>query len=480
MPPPSEPTPRDDTPPGQAAPAPDHPGAIPGAIPDGLPYPRRRWATAAVALAITMAVIDGTIAGAALPTIAASFGISPADSIWATNAYQLAVTVSLLPLAALGEIVGYRRIYLGGLVVFTLASLACALSGSFEGLVVARAAQGFGAAGLMSVNSALVRFIQPRAHLGRGLGFNAMVVSTAAAAGPTAAGLILGVASWPWIFAVNLPIGILTLAIAWRSLPESPRGTQRFDVLSAVLSAGTFGLLILGLDSLAHGGTASSALAVVVLGLVAGTWLVRRQAGVARPLLPVDLLRIPVFALSIATSLCSFMAQMLAFASLPFLLQTGFGFSVFLAGLLTTPWFIATACAAPLSGRLMERFPAGLLGGVGLAILAGGLAALALLPAGPAPWDIAWRMAVCGFGFGLFQTPNNRTMVGAAPPERAGGASGMLSTARLVGQTAGAALVGLVLGWMPGMPVEGPKTALEIGCALAALGACVSLLRLRA
>ena len=454
-------------------------------IPDGLPLPRRRLATAAVAMAITMSIIDGTIAGAALPTIARSFGTSPANSIWATNAYQLAVTVALLPLAALGEIIGYRRIYLGGLIVFTLASLACALSGSVEGggfggLVAARAVQGLGAAGLMSVNTAIIRFIQPRAKLGRALGFNAMVVSTAAAAGPTAAGLILGVADWPWIFAVNLPIGILTLAIGWRSLPESPRGRHRYDVLSAVLSAATFGLLILGLDSLAHGSSAWLALPQVIGGLLAGIWLVRRQAGVPRPLLPVDLLAIPVFALSIGTSLCSFMAQMLAFASLPFLLQTGFGFSVFVAGLLTTPWFIATAVSAPLSGRLMERVPTGLLGGVGLIMLAAGLAAMAVLPAAPHPLDIVWRMALCGFGFGLFQTPNNRTLVAAAPPERAGGASGMLSTARLVGQTAGAAMVGLVLGWMPGMPIGGPKTALAIGCGLAALGACVSLLRLRA
>ncbi|WP_309228613.1 MFS transporter [Roseomonas sp. KE2513] len=451
-----------------------------GDIPDGLPPARRRAASTAVAMAITLSVIDGTIASAALPTIARSFGVSAADAIWATNAYQLAVTISLLPLAALGEIVGYRRIYLSGLVVFTIASLACALSGSFEALVASRAIQGFGAAGLMSVNSALVRFIQPRALLGRGLGFNAMVVSTAAAAGPTAAGLILSVATWPWIFAINLPFGLLTLVIAWRSLPESPRGKHRFDALSAVLSAATFGLLILGLDALAHGGSAASALPQIAVGLLAGAWLVRRQTGNPRPLLPLDLLRIPIFSLSIGTSLLSFMAQMLAFASLPFLLQTGFGFSVFVAGLLTTPWFISTAVAAPLSSRLMERVPAGLLGGIGLAMLSGGLGAMAVLPEAPHPADIVWRMALCGFGFGLFQTPNNRTLVGAAPPERAGGASGMLATARLVGQTSGAAMVGLVLGWMPGMPIGGPKTALAIGCGLAILGAAVSLLRLRA
>jgi len=427
-----------------------------------------------------MAVIDSTIGSAALPTIARALDTTPAASIWATNAYQLAVTVSLLPLAALGEIVGYRRVYLSGMVLFTIASLGCAMATTFDGLVIGRAVQGLGAAGLMSVNSAIIRFIQPRAGLARGLGFNAMVVSTAAAAGPSVAGLILGVADWPWIFAVNVPIGIAAFLIGLRNLPESPRGRQRFDVVSAILSAATFGLLILGLDSLAHGGTAWAALPQLAVGLGAGIWLVRRQAGVARPLLPVDLMRIPIFALSIGTSVCSFMAQALAFSALPFLLQSGYGFSVFHAGLLTTPWFLATATAAALSGRLMDRFPAAVLGGVGLVMMAAGLGLLAILPAQPAAWDIAWRMALGGFGFGLFQTPNNRTMVGAAPPERAGGASGMLSTARLLGQTTGAALVGLVLGWMPGMPIAAPKLALTIAFGMAVLGAGVSLLRLRA
>ncbi|WP_245214668.1 MFS transporter [Pararoseomonas indoligenes] len=445
-----------------------------------MPLPRRHWATAGMALGITMAVIDGTIGTAALPTIGRALNVAPADIIWATNAYQLAVTVSLLPLAALGEIVGYRRIYLSGLVLFTLASIACATAGSFDWLVAARAAQGFGAAGLMSVNSALIRFIQPRARLARGLGLNAMVVSTAAAAGPTVAGLILGVADWPWIFAVNVPLGVVALALGLRVLPQTPRGRHRFDWISALLSAATFGLLILGLDGLAHGGAWMTALPTVAAGLAAGAWLVRRQTGRPRPLLPLDLLGIPVFALSIGTSICSFMAQALAFSALPFLLQTGFGFSVFQAGLLTTPWFLATAVAAPLSGRLMDRFPAGLLGGVGLVLMATGLALLALLPTHPQAVDIAWRMALCGFGFGLFQTPNNRTMVGAAPPERAGGASGMLATARLLGQTTGAALVGLILGWMPGMPIVGPTTALTFACGMAALGAVVSVLRLRA
>ena len=169
----------------------------------------------------------------------------------------------------------------------------------------------------------------------------------------------------------------------------------------------------------------------------------------ASPLLPVDLLRIPIFALSISTSIASFCGQMLAFVAMPFYLESRFGYSAVEMGLLITPWPIAVAFAAPLAGRLVERYPAGLLGGIGLALFAAGLGTLALLPANPMPFDVVWRMALAGVGFGLFQTPNNRTMIAAAPRERSGGASGMLGTARLLGQTMGAALVALFLARYP-------------------------------
>ena len=138
------------------------------------------------------------------------------------NAYQLAVTISLLPLASLGDIYGYRRVYQYGLVVFTIASLGCALSDSLLTLTIARIIQGFGAAGIMSVNGALVRFIYPRRWLGRGVGLNATIGSIASAVGPTVAAGILSVGPWPWLFAVNVPIGALAIAIAWRALPLTP------------------------------------------------------------------------------------------------------------------------------------------------------------------------------------------------------------------------------------------------------------------
>ena len=248
-----------------------------------------------------------------------------------------------------------------------------------------------------------------------------------------------------------------------------------FDWQSAGLSAITFGFGIAAIDSLGHGEALLACLAEFTVAVIAGALLMYRQTHMTSPLLPVDLLRIPVFALSIATSIASFCAQMLALVSIPFYLQSRYGYSAVEMGLLITPWPITVAIAAPLAGRLVERYPAGLLGGIGLLLFAGGLGSLATLPANPSHLDVAWRMALAGAGFGLFQTPNNRTMIAAAPRERTGGASGMLGTARLLGQTTGAALVALFLGRFA---AEGTQISLLTAVGFALTGAVLSMLRL--
>ncbi len=442
---------------------------------DGQPVPQRYWAIATVALGITMSVLDSAIANVALPTIARDLHTDAAFSIWVVNGYQLAITISLLPLASLGDIMGYRRIYLAGLALFTFASLACALSHTLTLLALARVLQGFGAAGIMSVNTALIRFIYPQRMLGRGIGLNAVVVAISAAAGPTIASGILSVAPWPWLFAVNVPIGIVAFAIGARALPKTSRAVHRFDFAGAVLSAGTFGFLIGGIDAGGHGEAGRFVAGELTLAAVCGYLLVRRELSREAPLFPIDLLRIPLFGLSVGTSICSFAAQMLALVSLPFHLQQEFGYSAVQTGLLITPWPLAIACAAPIAGRLADRYPAGLLGAVGLVIFAAGLAALAFLPQRPDFADVAWRMMVCGFGFGFFQTPNNRAMIASAPRTRSGGASGMLGTARLLGQTMGAALVALLFGRVAR---HAPVYALFIASGFAIAAAAVSSLRL--
>src|SRR3954454_10142777 len=401
---------------------------------DGLPIPRRYGSAAGIWLALAMAVLDGAIANVALPTIARELGASPATSVWIINAYQLTITILLLPLAALGDRIGYRCIYIPGLALFTIGSLGCALSGSLPLLIAARVFQGVGAACIMSMNAALVRATYPASMLGRGIGYNALVLSMSAAIGPTLAAVILSVASWQWLFLINLPIGIAALIVGRKTLPE-PQGHGRpFDWGSALLSGATMGLVVFGAEDVAREGD-PPALLMVIAGVGAGAWLVWREWGASNPLMPLDLLRIPIFSLSITTSVVSFAAQMLAYVAIPFLFQSVLGRSVFATGLLMTPWPIAVGIAAPLAGRLADRINAGLLGGVGLVIFAAGLFFLSRLGASPGNFDIAWRMAVCGLGFGLFQSPNNRTIVSAAPKPRSGAAGGMLATARLLGQT---------------------------------------------
>jgi DHA2 family multidrug resistance protein-like MFS transporter len=419
--------------------------------------------------------MDGAIANIALPTIARDLDASPAFSIWIVNGYQLAITISLLPLAALGDIIGYRRIYIAGLIVFTIASLLCALSHSLAMLAIARVIQGFGGAGIMSVNSALIRFIYPQRMLGRGLAINVMMVSISAAAGPTVAAAILAVATWPFLFAVNIPFGIAAVIIAVRSLPQTPRALRRFDGAGAVLVAIMFALLIGSIDAAGHGEAFVWFIVEVVAAIGVGILMVRREHDAASPMLPVDLMRIPMFALSIATSICSFAGQMLALVSLPFLLQRGLHYSAVETGLMITPWPIAITLVSPLAGRLADRYPAGLLGALGLIVFAAGLLSLALMPANASVPDIVWRMALAGAGFGLFQSPNNRAMISSAPLERSGGASGMLGTARLLGQTMGAALVAFSFARMP---EHGTTLSLYIGVGFALAAAAVSSLRL--
>ncbi len=442
---------------------------------DGLPIPRRYWAIVAIGLGVTLAVIDSAIANVALPTIARDLHTNPALSIWVVNGYQLSITISLLPLSSLGDIMGYRRIYLSGLILFTLASLACAFSHSLPELAAARVIQGFGAAGIMSVNTALLRYIYPQNMLGRGIGINAVIVAVASVIGPTIASAILSVANWPWLFAVNVPIGIAAVAVGSFYLPKNPPSPHKFDFLSAVLSALSFGLLIGSIDALGHGEGFPLFLVEVAATLAIGYWLVQRQLSLPLPLLPVDLLKIPIFALSVCTSISTFAAQMLALVSLPFLLQTELHFSAVQTGLLITPWPIAIGIAAPIAGRLSDRYSAAILGGIGLFVFALGLLSLAFLPDRPDTFDIVWRMALCGTGFGLFQSPNNRTMLSAAPRARSGGASGMLSTARLLGQTTGAAMAALLFARLPH---GAPTVSVLIASGFALIAAFVSLARM--
>jgi DHA2 family multidrug resistance protein-like MFS transporter len=349
-------------------------------------------------------------------------------------------------------------------------------------LVLGRVLQGFGGAGIMSVNGALVRFIYPRAELGRGIGFNALVVAGSSTAGPSVAAAIMSVLSWPWLFALQVPAGVLALWLAHRFLPKTPLAGHSFDPLSAVLNAVTFGLFITALDGIGRGQGPATVLIEFTVSIIVGWFFVHRQYTLAAPMLPVDLFRRPVFALSVATAICAHAAQLIAFIALPFYFQYVSRLSPIEIGVLITPWPAALVIMAPIAGRLADRHSAGLLGGFGLAVMTLGLLLVLFMPEPPTRLDVAWRLAVCGIGFGFFQSPNNRLMIASAPRDRAGAGSGMLSTSRLLGQTTGSALVALVFGLTHGGAdaiALGTKLSIGMAASFAGIAMVLSSLRVR-
>ena len=436
---------------------------------------REKRGMAAIMIAVSLATLDTAIANTALPNIAADLNSTPAASVWIINAYQLAMVATLLPFAALGGILGHRRIYLGGVMVFIVSSVICAMAWSLPSLAAARALQGIGAAAIMSVNTALISAIFPIHRLGRGVGLNALVVGVSFAVGPTVASIILSVGPWPWLFAVNLPIGLLALAIAFPSLPQTKRSQHGFDPVAAILNVITFSALIFALGEGVQREPTEYVVAAAAIFAIAFVLLLRRERGHPAPMLPVDLFKRPMFALSTLTAICSFAAQGLAFVSLPFYFEHVLGRSPVETGFLLTPWSAVVALMAPIAGRLSDRYSPGLLGCIGLAIMAVGMASLAMMPADASVLNIGIRMAICGAGFGFFQSPNLKAFMASAPRERAGGASGVVATARLLGQATGAALVALSYSIADN---HGPTLALALGAGFAGAAAVASGLRL--
>ena len=443
---------------------------------NGLPVPLRWGAIVAVAFGVSVSVVDSVIANVALPTLAAEFGISSANSVWIVNAYQLALITTLLIFSNMGDIIGYRRIYISGLVLFTAASAGCALSSTFVSLIAWRAAQGIGAAAITSVNTTLIRIIYPRHMLGRGMGINATVVAVSSVAGPSVAAAILSVTTWHWLFAVNLPIGLVAFVLSRRFLPQNPVRVEgrRFDWRSGVMCALSFGLAMACVEGYSHSMAIHAWIVMAAVTVVVAWRFVKDQLHKTMPILPFDLLKIPIFSLSIVTSICSFTAQMLAMVSLPFILQHSMGYDAVSTGLIFTAWPMVIMVVAPVAGVLAEHIHAGYLGLTGLLVMTAGLVMLGL-PAEPSDFDIIWRLVVCGMGFGLFQSPNNSIMIASAPQHRSGSASGMLATARLTGQTAGAALVAFFFHWHGG---ETTMTPLFVAAAFAFLGALLSASRI--
>lgn len=429
-------------------------------------------ATTAVLGAMALVVLDAGITNIALPTIARSLDVSPAASILVASAYQLALLMGLLPAAHLAERFGQRRIFVSGVAIFTAASALAAFARNFDMLVAARFMQGLGGAAILALGIALLRFTLGSDRLGSAIAWNALNVALCAAAGPTIGALVLTYTDWPWLFLVNLPLGVVVMA-ASRALPKIASGEGKIDAVSIVLYATGAGLLFLAFELVAI--DALTAAGLGVLAIIAFAVIVRREAPKAMPLVPFDLLSHRPFRLAVAASVCCFVAQSAGLIALPFYLQLELSTSTLATGILLACWPIAVALTSPWVSRLALRHDAGLLCGAGATILCAGLASAALLPIHTSVVPLGLCAMACGIGFGFFQVPNNRNLFLAASPERSSAAGGMQGTARLIGQTAGGVLVTLMFTSPLGMPKS--QLALAVAALFALAAAFVSLSR---
>lgn len=438
---------------------------------DGLPQPYRTIAFCALIVGVTSIIMDGVAIAMALPRIAADLGAEPATVTWVVNIYQVALIAFMLPSAALGQILGYRPVYLTGMALFGGMAALSATAESLTVLATARGLQGLGAALALSVNLALLRYIVPANRLARSLGINAMSVALAATAGPSVAGVVLTYADWHWVMALFAPLALVAMLGGALTFPDSLRTPSAFDLPSAALSAATFGSLLIGLSGIGHQWPAWAILGLFGMGTGCGLLLWRRARASSSPLLPVDLLRIPAFRLSTMASVCGFATQMLIYVALPFYLQQTLGLSVLQAGIMFSLWPLALACCAPIAGGAAGRVGPDALCVTGFATLAAGLMVLSLAGALASTALCAVGLVLCGAGFGLFQTPNNHVMMTSAPRARASAASASLGTARLLGQALGTAMAAttLALGVEAGWPI-----ATLLGAVLAATGAAIS------
>lgn len=437
----------------------------------GLKGGRGGIAVAVVLFAMALVVLDAGMVNAALPAMARSLRTTPGDAVLVITAYQAALLMALLPCGALGERLGHRAVFAGGVAVFTAASLLCALAPTLAWLVAARFLQGLGGAAIMALGVALLRFTVPAGRLGAAIGWNATTVALCSAAGPALGAVVLGRGGWPWMFVVNLPLGVGVL-LAARALPSTVRRGQAIDAVSMLLNASAFAALIAGVELLSDT-PVFSALLIVTAGLALAL-LIRRERPKAAPMVPVDLLRRSGFRLAVIASLCCFAGQTAALVALPFHLQR-LGLTPLEAGLCLSIWPMAVAATAMTLGRKSDWLPLAWLCVTGGVLLAIGLAGAALSSGEASASLLIPCLALSGVGFGLFQTANNRSLFLAAPPDRSGAVGGMQGTARLIGQTAGAVAAASLL---EGTALDvAPGVAFGVGALLTLMAAVVSGLR---
>ncbi len=399
-----------------------------------------------VNIMVFMATLDMSIVNVALPSLAKQLNTDFATVQWVILSYVLVVASLLLLVSRLGDMRGKKRIFSVGLGVFTVGSLLCGLAPNVEWLIAFRALQGVGAAMSQALGIAIVTEIAPPFRRGRAIGIVGATVAMGLALGPALGGLIIEFVGWRWIFLINVPVGILAQWIIARHMPALPptRADQRFDIPGALLAAITLAAYSMGMTlGQKHGFDTYQVLGLLTLAAFGLTAFIAVERRVAQPMIDLNLFRDPLFSLNLIMSVLVFIALSGGFI-MPFFLQLAQGRPPSEVGLLMMLIPLSMGLTALFSGALSDRFGPRGLSLLGLIILAGGCLAVSTLTLDSTWKEFALRVIPIGLGVGLFQTPNNSAIMGAAPREQLGVASGLLNYSRVFGQSTGLPLVGAI------------------------------------
>ncbi len=409
----------------------------------------RKWLVLlAIGTGTFMSALDGSVVNAVLPIIREAFGSDIATIEWVVTVYLLVVSGLLLTFGRLGDLRGHRRVYASGFSLFVLGSALCGLSPSAGALVGFRGLQALGAAMLAANSPAILTGNFPAVERGRALGLQATMTYLGLTVGPSLGGWLTGALGWRSVFYINVPVGALALWLSLRYIPAdrpSARG-EPFDRAGAALFLLGLIALLLGLNQ-GHAWGWGSAATLGCLGLagLALAAFIRAESRRPHPMLDLRLFREPIFSLSTASAVVNYIALFNVIFLMPFYLIQGRGLTPQQAGLLLTAQPLVMALAAPLSGTLSDRVGTRLPSTAGMAILAVALVLFSRLAADTPTATVAALMALAGLGTGMFISPNNSALMGAAPADRQGVAAAVLATARSVGMVLGIGMAGAIL-----------------------------------
>jgi EmrB/QacA subfamily drug resistance transporter len=447
----------------------------------------RWWVLVTIGIGTFMSALDGSVVNTLLPVLSRALGTSIAGIEWVTTIYLLVISGLLLSVGRAGDLFGHKRLYLGGFGLFILGSALCGMAGSARVLVALRAVQALGAAMLMATAPAILTRTFPPSQRGRALGAQGTFTYLGLTAGPSLGGWLATAFGWRSVFYINVPVGIVAVALAVRSIADDSvrQREERFDFVgAATFTAGLVSLMVALNQGHAWGWTSPAIITLLVAASVLLIVFLRVEARRASPMLDLSLFQSRTFSASTASALLNYACVYAVLFVLPFLLIQGRGLGTQQAGLVLTAQPIVMAVVAPISGALSDRIGSRGLATVGMLLLAAGLVCLAMLVTNGTLVSIAAALALIGLGVGVFVSPNNSALMGAAPRHRQGIAAGVLATARNVGMVLGVGFAGAVFTTVlahaatptAGL-VAGVRASLFAGAAIAALGAATSATR---